>query len=97
MTPEKQIRSLMESLHTQAEELQKLMEVIEVLGKNCDRRTIIGAFHDIFGSERVVSERLVVFSQIGLKFDDDSRLKSAYRVGPDGVSPVRNVEVQSRT
>ena len=73
MNTQAEIRLLIEALHKQNVEFEKLLRVILRLTQDQEKDTIVNAFRDAIAKDAVEIEDCVVFGNLALQFDDDDR------------------------
>lgn len=73
-------RRLIEAMHEQNLQQERLFQMIAALGNCLDRNAVIETMQHILGVDPVENDDGVLFDDIAVSFDKDGRVKGLYRV-----------------
>jgi hypothetical protein len=82
-------RRLIEAIHEQNLEQERLFRMIAALGNCLDRNAVIETMQRILGVDPVENDDGVLFDDIAVSFDKDGRVKGLYRVIDGSERPTR--------
>ncbi len=94
MTTPEQTRNLIEALHEQSVERERLFQLIAALAGLLDREVIVETVATLLNHEAIDNGDCVVFGDVAIRFGADDKVKSVYRT-VDGENPVARVVIQS--
>ena len=85
-------RQLLELLHEQNVFRDKLLEVIVILGRNVDKKTVLRTFEASFSHEPKWVSDYYMFGRLALQFDQDHQLSKAF-ISAEGSTEPANVGI----
>ena len=91
MSSPEDTRQLIEALHAQSQDQDKLFQLIAALANCLDRDFVIETMKGYLGIEPVEKDGCVLFDDIAASFGKDGRVKSLYRVIDGTERPARTV------
>ncbi len=94
MTTPEQTRNLIEALHEQNVERERLFRLIAALAGLLNREVIVETVATILNREAIDNGDCVVFGDIAISFGADNKVKSVYQT-VDGENLVARVVIQS--
>lgn len=80
MTDEHQKRRLIDAIHEQNLERDRLFQLVAALANCLDRDVVVDIMHSHLGIEPVDDGDSTVFDDIVVKFDANGRVTSIYRI-----------------
>lgn len=89
-------RRLMEAIHEQNLEQERLFQMIAALSNCLDRAVVIETMQRILGVEPVENDDRVLFDDIAVSFDKNGRVKGLYRVIDGSERPTRPADRANR-
>ena len=91
MSSPEQTSRLIEALHAQNLEQEKLFQLIAALANCLERDIIIETMQCILGIDPIEKYDCVLFGDIAVGFGEDGRVKSLYRVIDGSTNPAKVV------
>jgi hypothetical protein len=73
-------RRLAEAIQAQNPDQERLFQLIASLANCLDRDVVVGTMQYILATEPVVMDDCVLFDDVAVRFGDDGRVRSLYRV-----------------
>lgn len=75
-----EIRDLIEALHNQNLQFQKLLTIILQLGKDQDKDAVISAFRSVNSEPPIEKDDHVIFGSLALRFNHEGHLVDLFRI-----------------
>ena len=94
MTTPEQTRDLIEALHEQNVERERLFQLIAALAGLLNREIVVETVATILNREAIDNGDCVIFGDIAIRFGADDKVKSVY-LTVDGENSVARVVIQN--
>ena len=91
MSSPQQTRRFVEALHAQNLKQEKLFQLIAALANCLDRSFVVETMQDTLGVNPIEKGDCVLFNNIAVRFGEDDRVKSLYKVIDGSTTPAKVV------